>query len=452
MDSVGEKTTTDKDDKHIEYIYSSQKAYRISIDTYKKLMAKDINKYNNILYMNIECNDLSGKKNKIRFIPPKKIKSLSFELNKNITVDVIILKNKINRLSICSNNGGIINIVKIPQNVKNLSIVMYHAYDHENYTDAQIKSCNICNNYNKSIKSLSLPNSLKYISIHLYKYTILPILPSRLKTIVLSGEFNAPLPKLPNTIRSLYLDKCYNYNQPLNELPPFIRILTLGIGFCQVLDNLPQSLRYIKYYCSYVPSFPASVSHIVVDSRCEEYYLPPLLESLISINICARLKEPLLSLPKNLKNFYYNGDYSINYPPFPQNIKTISINICNCDNIIHLSPKLKSIKVIIFYGSNEDNTFSIYSTRDVAKIFNSHFSYDVLYLHKLVIDEGCPLGSRGGNYKNIDNNMKKLIYNEYSIYVILNLIPFLKYILYNKTFIPFEIYNYIYEKYDISIL
>jgi hypothetical protein len=136
-----------------------------------------------------------------------------------------------------------------------------------------------------------LPSTLKNLSLLDY-IDPLPILPSGLKTLALSGWFNQPVDNLPNSLEVLYLGEKFNqtldnlpnslkkldiasrcFNYPVDNLPVGLEILTLCCVYRKPINNLPITLKYlnIRSYISPEPrtlnTLPDSIEHLVIDFK-----------------------------------------------------------------------------------------------------------------------------------------------------------------------------------------
>ena len=63
--------------------------------------------------------------------------------------------------------------------------------------------------------------------------------------VVFNDFFNSKIPKDILEFLSKYqrVKFGYNFNQPVDNLPPKLKEINFGLGFCKPLDNLPNGLK-----------------------------------------------------------------------------------------------------------------------------------------------------------------------------------------------------------------
>jgi hypothetical protein len=102
----------------------------------------------------------------------------------------------------------------------------------------------------------NLPNSLVYLSFGYNFNQNLDNLPINLKYLEFrsvytsryqeSSKFNHPLMNLPKKLETINFSYLSEFNQPLDNLPDSIRELTLGFGFNQQVNYLPNNIIKIE--------------------------------------------------------------------------------------------------------------------------------------------------------------------------------------------------------------
>ena len=109
--------------------------------------------------------------------------------------------------------------------------------------------------------------------------------------VELRGYGNFPLNNLPSTIEKLFIRDSYGFNQPLDNLPPGVKVLKVKSNtFIQSLDNLPVGLEelYLDIYG--------------LQGLC---HLPARLKKL-TLRVCHNLIKYNIILPESLEEFSTN--------------------------------------------------------------------------------------------------------------------------------------------------
>jgi hypothetical protein len=73
-----------------------------------------------------------------------------------------------------------------------------------------------------------------------YNKCIDGLLPDNIISIIFGEEFNQPVNNLPKYLKILKF--CNNFNHPVDNLPNSITVLYFGNNFNQSIDNLPNSI------------------------------------------------------------------------------------------------------------------------------------------------------------------------------------------------------------------
>ncbi len=244
---------------------------------------------------------------------------------------------------------------------------------------------------------------------------------NKIKNIVFTSDFNNIINIFPNSLISIIFIWNSRYNQPLPSLQDTnVKLIRFGNYYNLPLLSLQNTkLKYIQF---------------------GEYYnqpLPSLQNTKIKyIKFGNNYNQPLPSLQyTNIKYIIFGWEYNQPLPSLQYTrIKYIRFGEYYNQSLPDLQyAKIKKI-IFGFYYSYK-NYKRLYSTFS-AKIKNTPYLQTVFILKESY------------NIKKHRNQIFNIIeiYNAYKIKKILN--PYLKYIIYNNIFIPFEIYNYIYYNYN----
>ena len=159
--------------------------------------------------------------------------------------------------------------------------------------------------------------------------------------ITLGKEFEAELPKLPNTLKYLHFETFSFFDQILN-LPPNIEYLSLGYNFNSKFDlRNCTKLKYILINYNY--------THNLIDC------LPISIETIEFVgNINYDLNILLAQLP-NLKKITFEGCKLLNSLDFKNNkhLNTLYFSRTSCNTIINIPETLTDLKLDINCKNNE---------------------------------------------------------------------------------------------------
>lgn len=262
------------------------------------------------------------------------------------------------------------------------------------------------------------PKSLKYIKFGPYYNQVLPELQhTSIKSLVLGYKFNQHLTNLPNNLQNLTLG--WNYNKMLPELPNSLIFIKFGWEYNQPLFKLPNSIKYIKF------------------GRFYNLILLKLPESLVSIRFGYDYNKMLPTLPQTLRKLIFGSNFNQVLPPLPNRIKFISFG----DYYNQYLPPLPDSLRKLSFGSSFNKLLPVELPYLLYKIqFKTTNMFKIFKPRKI-------------------NQFNNFIFKQKSVYcglteqyviIIKKLNLYLYYILYNKTFIPFEIYNYIYINFNLT--
>jgi hypothetical protein len=204
---------------------------------------------------------------------------------------------------------------------------------------------------NRFNQPLDLPPSLHTLRLRKRYNQPLPELLSPLSTLRCRGEI---IPNIPPTLTFLQcLDPCpkttidllrnsslshlllegRHFNEPIHDLPPTLKQLSLGNAFNQDLDNLPNSLtslsfaEYSDFYAE-IGRLPEALTHLTGWGDHRLPLLPPNLTHLSFPNHSRFNKSLNARLPATLKSlelgFYYHKQLIL-----PPSVTELTSNI-NC--------------------------------------------------------------------------------------------------------------------------
>ncbi|RDY13182.1 TMV resistance protein N, partial [Mucuna pruriens] len=228
------------------------------------------------------------------------------------------------------------NIVSLPTNVKNLSMLR----------KLTLIDC-------RELESLSqLPPSLEGLNLYnCWKLKHLPMLPASLCNISLNNcrEFES-LPELPPSWEELNLNDWWKLKH-LPMLPPSLK--SLRLNNCRELKSLPElppSLEELDlidcWKLNHLHMLPPSLGKLR-SKNCRELEslpkLPPSLEQL-DLNDCWKLKHRPM-LPPSLRSLHLNNCKELeSLPQLPPSLKQLDLNDCwKLKHLPMLPPSLRTL-------------------------------------------------------------------------------------------------------------
>lgn len=152
-----------------------------------------------------------------------------------------------------------------------------------------------------------LPTSLQKLSIYEYEFNSpVDYLPPSLTHLTIQGTFNHPIDYLPSTLK--YLDLCFSaFNSKADYLPPSLIVLKLGQDFNQPLDHLPkiEVLVILSDVFNYpLDHLPNSLKKLTLTSSLFNQPIDNLPSSLLFLHISSEIfQQPVDHLPPFLKKF-----------------------------------------------------------------------------------------------------------------------------------------------------
>lgn len=296
--------------------------------------------------------------------------------------DDIIKFNNITNLELNYKSEEILNI--LPNQIKKIRFGYFYKAtlpdnifnDRPYLEDLIIYNCNYYNNYdNNNHNNYDNNNHNNHGGFYL------PDLRNTFIKNIYIGESIRQLPRLPKSLECINMLNANNYRGKLPELQHTSLVhLYLSCFFNEILPKLPQTLKYLWLGAYYNKPFP------------ELKYTSLVYLHLSSYNHMQYLQY----LPATL--------YELDFPIILNDVKTRD-----------------DIKPVILYA---------HKLKIIIKNNNK------IYMNK---------------YKNLCFNIKLNI-NYDTYHIVKDIKIFLIYILFNKQFIPFEIYDYMYEKFNFNII
>lgn len=222
---------------------------------------------------------------------------LPLEILINVT-EFLFTKDILN-LSICSKYlHNVLYAVKIDEKVNFDTISRLSYFD--SFTNVMYR------NY----RDERFPKSL--CVLYWYCIDIVPKLPITLKSLYISVNYNEPLTQLPNSLEDLYLGR--QFNHPLVQLPDSLKSLQLSTCYTQSLPQFPDSLESLNLGYNYdhrLPLLPNSLKYLDLGDNYN-YLLLRLPDSLVSLKLGYSYTQRLPQLPISLK--YLNLGWLYNHP------------------------------------------------------------------------------------------------------------------------------------------
>jgi len=197
------------------------------------------------------------------------------------------------------------------------------------------------------------PN-IKFLAIKGYQSMSLPELPQALEVFHFSDFIGGPLPPLPKTLRALHLINNHSLTT-LPLLPATLQTLEcINISNLQNITHFPDSLREIRCYNTRLenpPPFPQNLKALTIGATPIRILgpLPEKLESLVCSN--NSLLQGLPFLPTTLKALNCSDNPSLKaLPPLPEALRELVAHGCQA---LEKLPRLPaSLQVLDCYRKN----------------------------------------------------------------------------------------------------
>ncbi len=219
-----------------------------------------------------------------------------------------------------------------------------------------------------------------------------------------------------------------------------IKDLVFWDNFIDVIDIFPKSVKFVSFGWLYNCPLPSLQHTKIKYIEFDEYYnkeLPSLQSTNIEYIIFGfEYNKPLPSLQNTkIKYIKFGNDYNQPLPDLQNtNIKYIILG----GDYNHPLPNIENVKIRTIIFGNVYRGDLLYSKYN-------HKIKNAIYLKHITIKKE---NFNIGKYK---NQIFKIT-NKYNYYdIIKKLVPYLLYIIYNKTYIPYEIYNYIYMNFHFVL-
>ncbi len=342
------------------------------------------------------------------------------------------------------------NKIKCQEEFKNITALYVSVY----------MSYNVFNEFN-------IPND-KILFIN-NKNIVLSVFPPNLEILIY--DIDKPMPKFPSKLKYLSFSQSIYGNIILPSLPPNLETLFIICHYNHIL-YLPESLKILSInYIATMPDIPKNLEYLNIkhsDGHLNSRAIELPLYGNLKVLILHEYDSPLPPLPKTIKYIKLHrythqmpdllstsirviifGPYYMHpLPPFPPTIRKIKL-LCpdyplhTCNNI---PPCLKTLSI---YNIKLQRQMIFNLQKLIININNIHNSLQLTHYNNQIFIFGPP------EYLiNTDEYIKKFEYiwrNKLSIKIKRNLRPYLLYIIYNKSFIPYEIYYHIYTHFNFRI-
>jgi hypothetical protein len=156
-------------------------------------------------------------------------------------------------------------------------------------------------------RSIDLPNTIEQLNFG-YHFNQPLILPTTLTHLTLGNEFNQPI-NLPNSLIYLSLDECFN--QEIN-LPFGLKYLKLGTNNHRIINNLVNTIEELVLDCNFnleLNNLPNSIRIIKFKNPDYTKNLNSLVDSIEFIRLPTNYNIKILSIPKSLKVIQCHDKY-----------------------------------------------------------------------------------------------------------------------------------------------
>ena len=154
----------------------------------------------------------------------------------------------------------------------------------------------------------------------------LPWLPSRIKNIEWSDEFNEPKYYLPPNLIKLRFGR--EYNQPVDNLPSKLKLLIFGDLFNQLVDKLPISIEKIVFGSNFnkpIDNLPSSLEEIIFGNNFNQPVenLPSMIKRIIFGD---NFNQQVNILPPCLEEVVFGKNFIQSIDNLPINLEMLEIN------------------------------------------------------------------------------------------------------------------------------
>ena len=99
-------------------------------------------------------------------------------------------------------------------------------------------------------QSVMLPFNITYLKLNCKNTNIIDYLPESIEELELYLNFNLELNNLPNSIKKIRFHN-YDYNKELNCLPSSVELLRLPYNYTRKILNIPKKLKKIIFSSNY---------------------------------------------------------------------------------------------------------------------------------------------------------------------------------------------------------
>ena len=234
---------------------------------------------------------------------PNSLRSLTFGLDFNNSLNGVSLPSRLERLTFGHNFRQSLDQIRWPPALQSLTfgIMFNRSLDQVNLPKT-LQVLTFDHMFNQSLESVNLPETLRCLTFdYMFNQSLERVaLPKSLESLTFGRQFDQPLDqvKLPDGLKSLTLGYAFNQSLESVALPNGLQSLTLGDVFNHRLENvkLPQSLRNLSFGAKF-------------NQNLDNVKLPALESLSFGEWFCHKLHPATLpSSLKNLVNYNHNLD------------------------------------------------------------------------------------------------------------------------------------------------
>lgn len=167
-------------------------------------------------------------------------------------------------------------------------------------------------------------------------------------------SFNKNIDSLPSTLEVLIFPSNSVFNQPINDLPISMKILSTGNSFNQTINNLPKNLVHLMLG----EKFNTPINK-----------LPPNLKTLIFDEL-NKYQHKLNCLPNSLQVISFPVNYDNNEILIPDDCKFICFNYPDKNLNNHSLELMKNL---------ENNSYNTITIPKISKLYNFTFKQKIFY-------------------------------------------------------------------------
>lgn len=318
----------------------------------------------------------------------KKIYFLSDTTTNISTIDLSNLPGGLEELTIKLRGNlqifGVIGLNNLPSGLKKLELnfrgVIIHACTYDGDIQSYVNTMMSSEIYNY------FPIGLKYLSIRINQKISFDFFPESLETLIVYCDCNVklvPMNNLPSGLKRLIISGEYQGN--LNNLPIGLELLYLPSLYNNPITNFPQNLHQIQIPISYESE---SESDTIQQLNKIKSIKKIIIGHVANHHINFWSNFPLNCLPNSVEEICFEGDFNqpIDYLPYPNNIKKMTFGF-NFNHTIAFEclTKLHLLETLIFGYKYNQPIFLMEFVNLKYLEFGRHFSQNLTQLPESLI-------------------------------------------------------------------